>query len=285
MLYNRANVFVEIETEKLHSTTLTKHHESPKPEQSSYGFSQASRYYGIMMTDLISILECNKDSVKSMRACFDHMVQHADEKIYLDLIESSEYEKTNSVQSFFKLLRPYLKLHDCSLLKTLVQATKCEKAMKRLTKYLHITKNVKLKLGQDFSASPALERPSLEDPFIPESKAANSATLPQPVVRSEPTVDHSPVPVTTTVAADEMSWGMLREIKKLVCGIFRVPQFSMQFDCAEPTGSVTIKWATSKKISSQMQSIVLDDGDKKLFLRENIASMQVGMEYTVNMEG
>ena len=241
---------------------------------------QASIDYGIMMTDLISILECNKESVKFMRACFDHMVHHVGKKMkmYLDIIESNEYEKINSVQSFFKLLGPYLKSPDCSLLKALVQATKCEEAMERLTKYLDISTNVKL--DNDFSKLPVPRRPSQEHALVPESEAASSATSPRPVVRSEPTVDHSLVPVTTTVAEDEMSLGMLRQIQSLVCGLLRVPQFSLQYNCVEP-GSVIIKWATSKKIAFQMQSIVLDDGDLKLLLRENIVSIQIGMEYTV----
>ena len=237
-----------------------------------------------MITDLISILEHTEDSLSNMLKAFYHMAQYEGKDLYIRIVQSTEYANINSVQSFFQLLAPYLKSPDCSLLKALVKAAKCEEALERLTRYLDISTNVKL--DNNFSKSPVPERPSQKHALVPESEAAGSATSPPPVVRSEPTVDHSPVPVTATVAVDEMSWGMQRGLQSLIGGIFRVLPFFLQYDCIE-SGSVTIKWVTSKKIASQMQSVVLDDGDLKLFLRENVVSIQVGTEYTVttgNME-
>ena len=221
----------------------------------------------MMINDLMSILEHSKDSLNNMQKAFYHMAQYEGKKLYIHIVQSTEYANTNSVQSFFTLLAPYLKSPDCSLLKALVKAAKCEEAMERLNAYLDISMNVKL--DNDFSL--VTERPS--------PAHASSATSPPPVVRSEP-VDHGSVPVTTTVAVEAMRWGVLRKIQSLICGIFRIPLSFLQYNCVEP-GSVTIKWAITKTVAQQIESIVLDDGDLKLFLQENIVSIKVGMKYTV----
>ena len=231
-----------------------------------------------MINDLISILEHTEDSLNNMLKAFYHMAQYEGKYLYIRIIQSTEYANTNSVQSFFQLLAPYLKSPDCSLLKALVKAAKCEEALERLTEYLDISANVKL---VNFPKSLVPESSSLEHPLVTGSEALGFAASSPPIVRSEPTVNHSPVPVTATVAADEISWGILRGIHSLICGVFRTVPSSHQFDSVGSC-SITVTWATSKKIASQMQSVVLDDGDLKLLLRENIVSIQVGMEYSVS---
>lgn len=223
------------------------------------------------MNDLISILEQSEDSLNNMLKAFYYMAQYEGRKVYIDIVKSTDYEETSSVQSLFKLLAPFLTSPDYSVLKALVKAAKCEEAMERLTTYLEISTNVQL--------STVSRRPSLE--HIPENQAAGSVATSPLVISSEPTANHDCVPVSATVAVDEMSWGMLRGIHSLVCGVFRVPPFCLQYDCAEP-GSVTIKWTTSKKIAFQILSIVLDDIDLNILLGKGIVRIQVGKIYTIS---
>lgn len=255
-------IFVEIETAKLHST-LKRHTSSSKPEQSSHVVNQASVEYGIMINDLISLLESNKECLKNMLKAFYHMAQYEGEKVFTNIVQSTEYENTTSVQSFFQLLAPYIKSPDCFLLKGLVSAAKCKEAMDRLDKYLDVSMNRRLAKGLS----------TVTADFSQNEAATPEALLPS----SKPVANHEPVRVTTAVAINDINWGMLQRIQSLICGIFRIPPFSLQYSCVE-SGLVTIEWNTSKKIASHMQSVVLDDGDQKLLLKENIANIQVGME-------
>ena len=225
--------------------------------------------YGVMMKDLIRILENSNDSLKNMKIAFVHMAHHTECTVYTGIIQSEQYKAVDSVETFFELLAPYLKAPDCSLLRALVIAAACERAMQRLTVYL--TKSQSFVL--------AVENSHVSPPEnAPESVSAIADS--NPIIISEPVADPSAMPVTARVAVDEMSWGMLRNVQSLLCGVFGVPPFALQYNEAE-SGSVTIKWTTSRKIALHMQSVVLDDGDLKLLMQERIVSVQVGMDYKI----
>ena len=218
--------------------------------------------YGIMMKDLIRILENNESSLTDMQRAFVHIAYYTECTVYTNIVQSESYKAVDSVETFFKLLAPYLKTPDCHLLKGLVRAANCEKAIHRLEKYLIMTSS--LALSSDNSSEISL-------PSEVDIKS---------VISSEPRADSSTVPVNTRVSVAGMSWGMLRNVQSLLCGLFRVPQFALQYDKSE-SGSVIIKWITSRKIAVHIQAVVLDDGDLKLLLQERIVSVQVGMDYKI----
>ena len=291
-------LFVEIEAEKSHYKGTKR---LPKPPVHPCGaIDQAIVDYGTMMRDLIQILDRHKALLNILMA-FEHMVEYVGNKEYINIVQSKEYKEVTSVRTLFQQLAPYLKPPDCSLLKALVEVAGCEEAMQRLTEYLHTTKNNPLIL----KSSKPVKNPDKDAPIL-ESRAATSATsigstgssttrrvleteadvtvleseASAAVVTVKPSAGPSTVPVTATVEVREMNWGMLRGIQSLICGIFRVPPFALQYDSAE-SGSVVIKWRTSENIASQMRLIMFDDGDRKLLLRVNVINIQVGEHYPI----
>ena len=227
---------------------------------------QASIDYGVMMGNLINILENYEDSLNKMKIVFMHMAHYAKFKVYTDIVQSEEYRTVDSVGNFFELLAPYLKTPDCSLLKALVHATQCEGAMQILQEFLDKSSNV------------VLEHSCISPPDnVPESESDNES-----VITSEPIADSNTVPIKARMSVDEMSWGMLRHAQSFLCGLLRVPQSALLYK-NNGSGSVIIKWTTSKKIAVHMQSVVLDDGDMELLLQERIVSVQVGLNYKISV--
>ena len=224
------------------------------------------------MRDLVQILEDSNDSLKNMKIAFVHMVHHVECRVYTDIIQSEQYRAVDTVETFFELLAPHLKSPDCSLLRALVTAANCLRAMQRLTEYLDKSHSFVLAVENSCASLPK---------NAPESESdANDAAASNPVINYEPVANSSAVPVISQVARNEMSYGVLRYAQSLLCGLFGVPQFALQYNKAEP-GSVKIKWTTSPKIAMHMKSVVLDDGDLKLLLQEKIVSVQVGRDYKI----
>ena len=132
----------------------------------SHGMTdQPSIDYDIMMTKLTEILENYEESLERMKGKFMHMVVYREHDEYTDIVQSEEYRTLDSVETFFELLAPYLKTPDCSLLKALVHATNCERAIQRLEKYLDKTSSLVLGTTTMCSDKPLRE-------VIPESKHA-----------------------------------------------------------------------------------------------------------------
>ena len=90
----------------------------------------------------------------------------------------------------------------------------------------------------------------------------------------------SEVSVSATVERDEMSWGALRNIRSLLCGVFSIPHWALHYFENEQ-GSIVIRWVTSRKIASHIQSITLVDSDMDLLKQEMIVKVQVGTECTI----
>ena len=92
--------------------------------------------FGMMVCDVILILECYEGALKRMQITFVQMVLPLKSEMYTALVNSEEYCNVRSVQELFQLLGPFWKPVDCSLLATLVKATKCKEAIDRLSAYL-----------------------------------------------------------------------------------------------------------------------------------------------------
>ena len=279
----------DIEVEKCRSNTSHVPH-ALSPGQPYVEISQPVIEFGKTMCDLTQILEASDRALTNMLVAFEQMAYYMKSEAYMAIVNSNQYKAVDSVRTFFRLLAPHWKPVDCSLLNALVDAASCEKATKRLNEYLSKSHNVVL--GSDdeevsYNNEPETSahhmvsqgskkdvKASLRDavPALPAvastltmvSEPAADSTF---ITCSQPHANSSAVPVLATVAADELNWGSLRAMKSLLCGIFRVPPFALQYD-KSGKGSVVIHLVTSKKIASHIKSIMLDDRDMNLLLQE-----------------
>ena len=236
------------------------------------------------MRDLTDILQSADGSLKSMVVAFEHMAYYMKNKSYIFIVQSKAYEAVDSVRALFRLLAPHLQPVDCSLLKALVEAAGVEQAIQRLDEYLHMTNTCLLGSGSE-KVLTLQEIESWNTPQLPlQTQNTSKSLVPHDssndVITSQPVAYSTSLPVTTVVAAEEMSWGTFRCIQSLLCGIFTVPSCALQYDDKQP-GSVVVTCITSQEMLSQIRSTLLDDGDMLLLLREKIVSIQVGKEYTI----
>ena len=214
------------------------------------------------MRDLTEILQSADGALKNMLVSFEHIAHYVKNETYISIVQSKAYEAVDSVRALFRLLAPHLQPVDCSLLKALVEAAGVEQAIQRLNEYLHMTNDCLLGSGSEKVHTPH------------EMETISS----QPVAPLD--ADSTSVPVTTVVEAEEMSWGVFRYIKSLLCGIFRIPSYALQYVCKEPPGSVVVTFTTSLEMLSQIKSTLLDDGDRLLLVCKRIVSFKVGKDYT-----
>ena len=225
------------------------------------------------MSDLTEILQSSNRALEKMLVAFEHMSYYMKNKTYITIVESEAYKAVNSVRTLFQLLAPHLNPVDCSLLSALVDASGSEKAMQRLKEYLSKSESLTLGKGSYVALVPDTLSRNGSTNLVPGDPRSN-------VKSTDPVADSSPVPVTARVDAVEVSWGTFRYISSLLCGVFGVPPFALPYDEVD-SGSVVIKWTTTKKMVLHIQSTVLDDGDLKLLLQEKIVCIQVGTEYAV----
>ena len=259
------------------------------------------------MCDLTEILQKTEKALELMVDTFEHMAYYMKSEAYISLVKSSEYKAVDSVRTFFRLLAPYLDHVGCSLLTKLVAASRCEKAIKRLDEYLSCSQNgllgkndeeVPVLSGHDFTAMPEkyqIPQESVRDTSLgkstpPDPKSSSSIVAPENNVQasarticSQPVPNAREVPVVTTVAANELSWGDIREKCRVLCGVFSIPCWALRY-LTNDEGSVVIWWVTSTKIASHIQSIALDDSDMDLLKREMIVKVQVGTECKIVSE-
>ena len=92
--------------------------------------------FGMMVCDVILILERYEGALKRMLITFEQMVLPMKSETYTALVKSKEYSNVHSVRALFQLLGPYWKPVDCSLLEMLVEASMCKEAIDRLQQYL-----------------------------------------------------------------------------------------------------------------------------------------------------
>ena len=214
------------------------------------------------MSDLTEILQSADNGLKRMVVAFEHIAHYVKNETYISIVQSKAYEAVDSVRALFRLLAPHLQPLDCSLLKALVETADVEQAIQRLDEYLHMTNSCLLGNGSEKVHTPH------------EVETISS----QPVAPLD--ADSTSVPVTTVVEAEEMSWGVFRYIKSLLCGIFRIPSYALQYVCMN-SGSVVLTCHTSLEMLSQIKSTQLDDNDMLLLDCKGIVSFKVGKEYTI----
>ena len=234
------------------------------------------------MRDLTDILQSSDGALKSMLVAFEHMAHFVKNETYISIVQSKAYEAVDSVRALFRLLAPHFKPIDCSLLKALVEAAGVEQANQRLNEYLHMTSSCLLGNGSEkvltLQEIDTWSPPQLPPPTQNVLKALVPQDSTSDVITSQPTS----VPVTTVVAAEEMSWGTFRCIQSLLCGVFGVLSCALQYDDKKP-GSIVVTCITSLEMLSQIKSLLLDDGDMLLLLNEKIVSIQVGKDYTISV--
>lgn len=267
---------IDIEARKC-TATYSRNSSPPSPGQSRGVISQPAIEFGKTMSDLTEILQSADNALKRMVVAFQHMAHYMKNKTYISIVHSRAYEAVDSVQGLFRLLAPHLQPVDCSLLKALVEAAGVEQAIQRLDEYLHMTSSCLLGSGSERVHAPhEIETLPRNDSnaLVPHSSTSDVIS-PQPLATKS-----TSVAVTTVVATEEMSWGKFRYIQSLLCGIFTVPPYALQYDDKNP-GSVIVTCITSLEMLPQIKSTLLDDGNMQLLLREKIVSIRVDKDYTI----
>ena len=115
-------------TNSLVSTPDSEEHSS-LPQNIAFAFAA-------LLSDLTCLLERHEGALYQMKLTFQFIARIMKSKAYYTLLQSKRYKKIKSVDDFFLLLTKFWKPVDCSLLITLVKATHCEPAIKRLQAFL-----------------------------------------------------------------------------------------------------------------------------------------------------
>ena len=132
------------EVQKCHPKTSSAPLHATCPGQPCDEAYQSAFEFAKAVSDLSEILQNTDKALEKMVVTFTHMAYYMKSKKYISIVESNEYKAVDSVQTFFRLLAPYLEQADCSLLTKLVAASCCEKAIKRLDEYILCSSNVML---------------------------------------------------------------------------------------------------------------------------------------------
>ena len=152
--------------------------------------------FGAMVGDIILILQRNDGALERMLITFEQMVLPMKSEMYTTLVKSEEYRNVCSVRALFQLLAPLWKPVDCSLLTTLVKATKCKEAIDRLSTYL---KN-RNEAGQNVSLGEESEKVFIQ-PLSAVTDEDDLVTTPEFQESPPNESSHANNTITTTSAA------------------------------------------------------------------------------------
>ena len=230
--------------------------------------------FGIMMRDITQVLHVCDTALENMLITFEQMAYFMKSETYIAVVQSKEYKSVDSVRTLFQLLAPHWKPVDYSLLSSLVFATGSEKAIRRLQEYISKTESLVLGRGGEKMYVPVETETLCSSDALGTVTTPNLESNPARAICSQPVSKSDSVNVIVRVEKDKISWGGIRNISSLLCGMFRLPPYALQYDEANP-GSVVIKWVLSRGLVGHIRSIVLSDDDKVLLEREAIQYITV----------
>ena len=278
--------------------------------------------FGMMVCDIILILECYEGALKRMLITFEEMVLLMKRETYTALVKSEEYRNVHSVRALFQLLGPYWKPVDCSLLemlqcvrRRLLGSKKTSVTRMRQGKlwfWVEEGENIHVPLsvatGKNHPVTSKVQEllPKKSPPSSNSTTAmlssnvfnhsplhnAGSATPHHPdptgqpptsdMILSQPKVQKDSLLISAKTAQNKVTWAEYDCKASLLCGLLRLPHFMLQYEGVEP-GCVMIKWITSECLLPYILSNIMDDGDLQLLLQENVVSIQIGTEYTITV--
>ena len=152
--------------------------------------------FGMIVCDVILILERYEGALKRMLITFEQMVLPMKSETYTALVKSEEYRNVRSVQELFQLLGPFWKPVDCSLLTTLVKATKCKEAIDRLSAYLKSRNEA----GQNVALGDEIKKRVIDEPSSAVTEEDHPVTTPGS--QETPPNESSPANNTITTTSD-----------------------------------------------------------------------------------
>ena len=296
-------------TNSLVSTPDSEEHSS-LPQNIAFAFAA-------LLSDLTCLLERHEGALYQMKLTFKFIAQIMKSKAYYTLLQSKQYMKIKSVDDFFLLLTKYWKPVDCSLLTTLVKATHCEPAIKRIQAFLNsrdgeedMTQLMQqsqvppVSSGASIPTSTVTTFPPTNDDALSqlEEEETNSPSslhfaeqLEPPTSNSEKNEQESTViniqpqshqpdslSVHAKLAQNTLTLAEYERKTNILCGALKIPSYFLQLVGLDP-GSVIIKWVTSKGLLSYLKSRVIRDADLLLLLKENFMSIQIDTEYCIHI--
>ena len=272
--------------------------------------------FAALLSDLTCLLERHEGALYQMKLTFKFIAQIMKSKAYYTLLQSKQYMKIKSVDDFFLLLTKYWKPVDCSLLTTLVKATHCEPAIKRIQAFLNsrdgeedMTQLMQqsqvpfVSSGASIPTSTVATFPATNDALSQlEEEETNSPSslrfaeqLEPPASNSEKNEQeiiviniqpqsHQPdsLRVHAKLAQNTLTLAEYERKTNILCGALKIPCCFLQLVGLGP-GCVIIKWVTSKGLLPYLKSRVIRDADLLLLLKENVMSIQIGTEYSIHI--
>ena len=271
--------------------------------------------FGILLSDLTSLLEKYEGALENMKSTFQFIATIMKSKAYYALLCSKHYKKIKSVKYFFLLLAKYCTPVDCSLLNAVVKATHCQPAIERLQAFL-CSRDVDeemTKLMQQSQIASSTSEASLPAPTVTSSQLLNDAptkritekntatsslhftdksespsinnreiNVENSAISIQPQVQPHTLNIHVKVAQNSLTLAEYEHKTDILCGALRIPRSFLQLLGLDP-GSVIIKWVTSEGLLPYLKSRVIRDADLLLLLKESLVSIKIGSEYSIQI--
>ena len=266
--------------------------------------TSAEADYVNMMCDLTQVLEKCSGALKRMMMAYENIVRIKSVKKFKALIKSKGYCGIQSVQEFFRRVGKSWRPTDCSMLRCLVTASRCEEAVIRLRtfEFSHeqrsrsaLTKEEQSAEAQvipssttDSSAKPpesqvhAPHTTESHPPVSTEAVDSSPQEVTHDVVSSQPSASPDLLEITAQIAKDDLTVAEYDSITYTICGALEIPRFLLELAGIKP-GSITIKWTTSMDLLPHIQSTVLDNWDLRMLQEEGVVSIQVGSNFNITV--
>ena len=225
------------------------------------------------------MLEKHPNALTRMKTALKHLVLPFRIRRLARIVRSKDYQEAKTVDRLFELLAPYWNFVDFSLLQTLVKASRCQQAIKKLEEFLSEREKI-----SRFLVLQQAER-QLEQTHTQQATIHDVATLHLPQVEgtnSQVLHHRSYEEIIARVDTSQLTLRDYDDKAALVSASLKLPRYAMTFE-KTGTGSITIHWKISREIVSYIQSIRISNQEMILLAKERITKIQVGGLFTVNI--
>ena len=234
---------------------------------------QSHSDFAIFMSDITEMLEENPKTLTRMKRALKNLVLPLPYRIgrLAHIVKSKEYQEATTVDMFLELLAPHWSPVDCSLLQTLVRASHCQPAVRKLEEFLSEQK----KISRFLILQQAQQQVDKTHDQSATTQGEPSPTLLQVESEYSQAQQHkSYQEVTLKVDKSVLTMKDYDEMADHLSSTLKLPRYSFTVEKIE-TGSIVIIWQISRELIPYIQSIRISDGELKILAKQRILEIRI----------
>lgn len=250
--------------------------------------SKGVRTFCLFITSLIMLLEEDEGALNRMQTFTEQLARTLQSTNGNFFIPEAAFKKAKTVREFFSEIAPLYNYIDTDFLKDIVEASKCQKAIKKLQQFLAeracmplLQLVEELRTTDDIGANTSeLNQETTEHPESTSGSCLHTSAHDTFVVSTQPHVwsSDTAIPVTMKTSLENPTHGDYEMQKQAITSIWDLPSAVLTFfGCG--TGSFIVTYTIPAQYTSYIKSAPISEAARLLLRESHILELSVGDDH------